>query len=416
MPRSALALCLIAAVLILAACNLPTNVSGVSSARTALPTLTPSATAVALNLADDTATPTPSETTTVNTAGDTSGGVPVASSGNTSTNDGSTSGATSGDVLSSGSTSGGASAPPCVVQTDWPVYAVVRGDTLSSIARRTGSTATVLAAANCLADPNLLEPGQVLRVPRVPLPPTAIPPQYPAPGEYGSLTAAPLQNVEALPGGGTRLIVSAGQTVTIRWLDYPTSGLTQAEIVYTPSGQPGYPISLGIDTNPADGITVTWTVPANADGRLRADAPLPGQNHEFVLSPEIWVRAVTPQPTSIPEPGEYGTLRVVPALGTEPFDGTTRYRVQAGATVSVVWGGFPAGQSQVEIVYIPLDRTAPTVSLGIVSAPEGSVSVAWTVPPGANGRLLASAPLPGQNHEFLYSPTIWAIDASLTQP
>ncbi len=73
--------------------------------------------------------------------------------------------------------------PPCVVRSDWPVYVVVTGDTLASIARRAGSSVTELATANCLDDPNTLLAGQQLRVPRVPAPPTpTVPPNDPPVG------------------------------------------------------------------------------------------------------------------------------------------------------------------------------------------------------------------------------------------
>ncbi len=59
--------------------------------------------------------------------------------------------------------------PPvqCVVRTDWPVYTVVRGDTLYSIARRAGTTVDALMAANCLTG-SVIYAGQGLRVPTLP--------------------------------------------------------------------------------------------------------------------------------------------------------------------------------------------------------------------------------------------------------
>lgn len=59
-------------------------------------------------------------------------------------------------------------APGCIPQTTWPVYTVARGDTLTSIANRTGSTVDVLVAANCLQNPNALNIGQPLHVPTLP--------------------------------------------------------------------------------------------------------------------------------------------------------------------------------------------------------------------------------------------------------
>jgi hypothetical protein len=45
---------------------------------------------------------------------------------------------------------------------------VVQGDTIGSIASRTGSTTTALSQANCLSDPNNIRVGQQLVVPNVP--------------------------------------------------------------------------------------------------------------------------------------------------------------------------------------------------------------------------------------------------------
>ncbi|MFN2222697.1 MAG: LysM peptidoglycan-binding domain-containing protein [Candidatus Promineifilaceae bacterium] len=56
----------------------------------------------------------------------------------------------------------------CTVRTDWPSYAVTRGDTLSRIARDAGATVDQLVQANCLDDPDRLYSGQRLRVPRIP--------------------------------------------------------------------------------------------------------------------------------------------------------------------------------------------------------------------------------------------------------
>lgn len=57
----------------------------------------------------------------------------------------------------------------CGVRTDWPVYIVQRGDTLSRIAQRTGSSTGELALGNCLNNVNIIEVGQQLRVPRQPI-------------------------------------------------------------------------------------------------------------------------------------------------------------------------------------------------------------------------------------------------------
>ncbi len=52
--------------------------------------------------------------------------------------------------------------PPATGQT---TYTVARGDSLGRIAARFGTTFTAIAAANNLANPNLIYPGQVLKIP-----------------------------------------------------------------------------------------------------------------------------------------------------------------------------------------------------------------------------------------------------------
>jgi LysM repeat protein len=85
---------------------------------------------------------------------------------------------TAASTPSTGNTSSNTSGnipPGCTVRTDWPLYTVVVGDTLGSIALRTGSTISALATANCLNNPDSIQVGQPLRVPVVPIPPTLPP-------------------------------------------------------------------------------------------------------------------------------------------------------------------------------------------------------------------------------------------------
>jgi LysM repeat protein len=66
-------------------------------------------------------------------------------------------------------------AQSCLVRTDWPIYIVVRGDTLYKIAQRYGTTSGVLASANCLPNINVIYSGQQLRVPPSPVVLTPVP-------------------------------------------------------------------------------------------------------------------------------------------------------------------------------------------------------------------------------------------------
>lgn len=72
--------------------------------------------------------------------------------------------------------------PPCSIRTDWQLYTVVSGDTLSQIAQRSGTDLNTLSTANCLKDANAISVGQALRVPSMPV-------SMPAPGTGGSSTS-----------------------------------------------------------------------------------------------------------------------------------------------------------------------------------------------------------------------------------
>lgn len=53
----------------------------------------------------------------------------------------------------------------CQVRTDWATYTVQPGDTFGSIAANYGLSIAELNAGNCLANPDNISVGQVLRVP-----------------------------------------------------------------------------------------------------------------------------------------------------------------------------------------------------------------------------------------------------------
>jgi hypothetical protein len=83
----------------------------------------------------------------------------------------------------------------CILRSEWPIYFVQQGDTLSTLARATGSTIDELMLANCLHDPGI-HPGQPLHVPRVPV--KALPPT-PSPSPTATSTASPTATLTATP-------------------------------------------------------------------------------------------------------------------------------------------------------------------------------------------------------------------------
>lgn len=57
-------------------------------------------------------------------------------------------------------------APPAPPAEEWTIYTVVRGDTLTSIARDYGVDVSAIVTLNSLETPNLIHPGDRLRIRR----------------------------------------------------------------------------------------------------------------------------------------------------------------------------------------------------------------------------------------------------------
>ncbi|HLV36584.1 MAG TPA: LysM peptidoglycan-binding domain-containing protein [Spirillospora sp.] len=156
--------------------------------------------------------------------------------------------------------------PVCVPRTDWVyTYVVVAGDTLSNIAQRASSTAAALASGNCLPNANVISVGQVLRVPRpvtATLPPTATSPVV-QPGQRGTIFVSSFISADA----GSYLLLR-GETITLRW-DNPPANLYRASFVIQ-NPITGAQTQIAEDSNPTNGVAVSWTVPAGVQGSLIA--------------------------------------------------------------------------------------------------------------------------------------------------
>lgn len=128
-------------------------------------------------------------------------------------------------------------------------YTVQRGDTLSSLAQRTGTSWQQIQAANCLASTTIFT-GQRLYLPSVPAPATPVQGvdtlEAPSPGD---------PRTEVDPGSG-----AAGSTFVIKIRDFdPFATIT---IQIEPSS--GAPVSTFPVTMNADGdFDVAWASPSN---------------------------------------------------------------------------------------------------------------------------------------------------------
>jgi murein DD-endopeptidase MepM/ murein hydrolase activator NlpD len=169
-------------------------------------------------------------------------------------------------------------AASCSVRQDWLNYVVQPGDTLARIAARANTSASVLAQANCLANMNLITTGQVLKVPVLlpPLTPTATSPTMPTststPPEHTrtpSLEQGVVRPDSWISAVGGSYWLRAGTTVTLTWYDAP-GGLASATF-YTTTYR-GTRQDIGTDSNPSDGVSMSFTVPYGLGGlQWRAD-------------------------------------------------------------------------------------------------------------------------------------------------
>ncbi len=227
-------------------------------------------------------------------------------------------GSSSGNNGTGTSNGSGSSAPvnSCIPRTDWGyTYQVVQGDTLSNIARRADTTANTLAIGNCLADPNRLEVGQVLRVPQYPYYVPNIGPLTVTPGEIlGS--GSSILTVRVAPG--TRLSVHANVDAAER-----------VEFYTRDNSNNGQPRLIMTDYNLRDGGHMTWDIPQTSPGAAYIWAEAVYANgQERVDSREVLVRWETPQQQAAPQLG--GIVIDPSKQGT---DGNIY--IEAGQTVSI---------------------------------------------------------------------------------
>ncbi len=155
----------------------------------------------------------------------------------------------------------------CQPRLDWSVYTVQPGDTLTSIAERSGTTIEDLVAGNCLDDANLIDRGQELRVPRLPSANVgtggtgAVQSSCAIVADFGGYdpTNAPIV-ASAQPISAGCYAVQAGTTITVSWDGAPANWISAT--FYRNNSTLSRADVIGTDTNPADGLAVTFTVNA----------------------------------------------------------------------------------------------------------------------------------------------------------
>ena len=105
-------------------------------------------------------------------------------------------------------------------------YTVAGGDTLSSIARRFGTSVTAIAQENGITNPNLIFPGQVLNIPGA----TTVVDAAPTPAPGGDAPAPSIPSGPSNVGGGFEL---GGQVITFSYPETMRStGMTWVKVQY----------------------------------------------------------------------------------------------------------------------------------------------------------------------------------------
>ena len=152
-------------------------------------------------------------------------------------------------------TTGGTSAPPPADTTqpatppsgEGAIYTVVAGDTLASIASRYGTTYLAIAAANGIANPNLISVGQQLTIPGATGTTVTIPPSNPG-TTYVSGTFELGGHVESFSQPGQ--MHGAGMTWVKRQYNWTGQSASDVQGLIDQAHNNGFKILLGIVGDP----------------------------------------------------------------------------------------------------------------------------------------------------------------------
>lgn len=158
----------------------------------------------------------------------------------------------------------------CGVRTDWPIYIVQRGDTLSRIAQRVGSNTFELAQGNCLNNINIIEVGQQLRVPRQPISPTPAPTNVPAgPAVIAFTTPQPGAVLDPSAPIVVRGTASGLSRVTVQALDGANNVLAAQTVVVNNTL---WQASLTVGVAPGTAGRITAFTTASGSSNILASA------------------------------------------------------------------------------------------------------------------------------------------------
>lgn len=271
--------------------------------------------------------------------------------------------------------------PNCAIRADWFVYVVAPGETLGRIAARAGTSAAALASANCLANPDVIYAGQLLRVPVI-LP--VITPTWTPPGNQVAGAVIPSPYVSVANG---QYALTPDATVALVWQITPAITFTRVDFFLTPTGTGTTASLIGTDTYLADGIAINFRVPRGLLGYVSAIAYYgsgivgrTAQDTMIYALPNVELPQITPR-----------TLTITPYISLN----NNTFVLQSGQSVSIQWNaGFPEQTQRVDFFLIP-----PTGANGMLLGTDYNLTdgaqIVWnTVPPDIQGTLRAVATFP----------------------
>jgi LysM repeat protein len=252
-------------------------------------------------------------------------------------------------------------------------YTVERGDTLSAIAARYGTTVAALAAANHLANPNLIFPGQVLTVPGPALPTGGATPT-------GGTTVRPAKTYTVERGdtlsaiaaryGTTVAALAAANHLANPNLIFPGQLLTISSAVpsTSPSPAPGpRPVPVPAPVAPSPGgaalpLPLRYLQGGTVDQGV--DYTAPGGTPLYAMGPGTIIREGM---------SGFGPNAPVLQITAGPLAGKIVYYGHSGPDLVPVGGHVAAGQQISEVGY------------GIVGISSGPHLEIGFYPPGPDG-------------------------------
>lgn len=210
-------------------------------------------------------------------------------------------------------------------------YTVRDGDTLTAIAKRSGTSVRAIAADNALADPSRIRAGQVLRLPSAaPAAPQAAVPAAPAAATYtvrtGDTVSAiaarhgtTVQAVVAANGLDARAFIRAGQTLVLPGAAAPAAAAAPATVT---SGLVGntfagrtYPEHVVASANQNKANLLAAGVPSRDTMQAKVAATARSMGVDPALAQAIAFQESGFNHSAVSPANAIGTMQVIPSSG-----------------------------------------------------------------------------------------------------